>query len=64
MHSTPPHTTPAPMPTPMPAPDTPGYHYHVIRRAIALIDAAPAPLALADLAAQMGMSAAHFQRIF
>ena len=64
MHSTPPHTTPAPMPTPMPAPDTPGYHYQVIRRAIALIDAAPAPLALADLAVQMGMSAAHFQRIF
>jgi AraC family transcriptional regulator of adaptative response/methylated-DNA-[protein]-cysteine methyltransferase len=48
----------------MPPEQAPGYHYHVIRRAIALIDAAPAPLPLPDLAAQMGMSAAHFQRLF
>ncbi|WP_322890146.1 MULTISPECIES: bifunctional helix-turn-helix domain-containing protein/methylated-DNA--[protein]-cysteine S-methyltransferase [unclassified Yoonia] len=41
------------------------YHYNVMRRAIALIDAAgDAPLSLADLAAQMQMSPAHFQRLF
>lgn len=41
------------------------YHYQVIRRAIAALDAAgPAPLALADLAAQIGLSPAHFQRVF
>ena len=40
------------------------YHYGVIARAIAEIDAAPAPLSLEDLAARMGMSPAHFQRVF
>jgi AraC family transcriptional regulator, regulatory protein of adaptative response / methylated-DNA-[protein]-cysteine methyltransferase len=40
------------------------YHYHVMRRAIAIIDAADTPLSLEHLAAQMGMSAAHFQRLF
>lgn len=40
------------------------YHYGVIARAIALIDAADAPLTLEALAAEMGMSAAHFQRLF
>lgn len=40
------------------------YHYGVIARAIALIDAADAPLGLEALAAEMGMSAAHFQRVF
>ena len=41
------------------------YHYHVMRRAIALIDAAgDAPLSLNTLAAQMQMSPAHFQRLF
>jgi len=40
------------------------YHYHVIRRAIAEIDAAPAPLSLDELAGRMGMSPAHFQRLF
>ncbi|MGB5862959.1 MAG: bifunctional helix-turn-helix domain-containing protein/methylated-DNA--[protein]-cysteine S-methyltransferase [Sulfitobacter sp.] len=47
-------------------PDLPdnAYHYGVIARAIALIDAADAPLALEELAQQMGMSAAHFQRVF
>jgi AraC family transcriptional regulator of adaptative response/methylated-DNA-[protein]-cysteine methyltransferase len=46
--------------------DTPAqaYHYGVIARAIALIDAAPEPLGLEALAAQLGMSAAHFQRLF
>jgi AraC family transcriptional regulator of adaptative response/methylated-DNA-[protein]-cysteine methyltransferase len=40
------------------------YHYRVIRRAIAEIDAAAAPLSLDDLACRMGMSPAHFQRVF
>lgn len=40
------------------------YHFHVMRRAIAAIDAQKAPLHLDALAAQMGMSAAHFQRLF
>ena len=41
------------------------YHFEVMRRAIDLIDgSANEPLALADLAAQMNMSAAHFQRLF
>ncbi len=40
------------------------YHYHVMRRAIAEIDAADAPLTLDQLAERMGMSAAHFQRLF
>ncbi len=40
------------------------YHYNVMRRAIAVIDAQGADLSLAELAAEMGMSAAHFQRLF
>ncbi|MDN5787496.1 bifunctional helix-turn-helix domain-containing protein/methylated-DNA--[protein]-cysteine S-methyltransferase [Pseudorhodobacter sp.] len=40
------------------------YHFHVIRRAIDLIDAQDGPVQLDDLATQMGMSAAHFQRLF
>ena len=41
------------------------YHYRVIARAIALIDApGGAQLGLEELAAAMGMSAAHFQRLF
>lgn len=40
------------------------YHYHVMRRAIALIDAADRPLTLEALAQQMDMSPAHFQRLF
>ncbi|PIV75424.1 MAG: 6-O-methylguanine DNA methyltransferase [Rhodobacteraceae bacterium CG17_big_fil_post_rev_8_21_14_2_50_65_11] len=47
--------------------DTPDttYHYHVIRRALDVIDAAPAPGAsLDDLAAALGMSPAHLQRVF
>ena len=42
----------------------PGYHYTVMRRAIKLIDNADAPQSLADIAAAMDMSAAHFQRLF
>lgn len=41
-----------------------GYHYGVMRRAIELIDAAEDNLGLEDLAQQMGMSPAHFQRVF
>ncbi len=40
------------------------YHYNVMRRAIDLIDAAPEMLSLDDIAQQMGMSPAHFQRVF
>ncbi|MCX7566625.1 bifunctional helix-turn-helix domain-containing protein/methylated-DNA--[protein]-cysteine S-methyltransferase [Sulfitobacter sp. F26169L] len=40
------------------------YHYGVIARAIALIDNAETPLGLDALAGEMGMSAAHFQRVF
>ena len=41
------------------------YHYGVIGRAIAQIDAAGgAPLPLDTLAARLGMSPAHFQRVF
>ena len=41
------------------------YHYQTMRRAIDLIDgSANGPLALSDLAAQMNMSPAHFQRLF
>jgi AraC family transcriptional regulator of adaptative response/methylated-DNA-[protein]-cysteine methyltransferase len=41
-----------------------GYHYNVIRRALDEIDAADSPLSLEDLAGRMGMSPAHFQRVF
>ncbi|MFK7762285.1 MAG: methylated-DNA--[protein]-cysteine S-methyltransferase [Roseobacter sp.] len=40
------------------------YHYRVIRRAIDRLDAAETPLPLEDIAAEMGMSVAHFQRMF
>ncbi len=41
-----------------------GYHYEVMRRAIELIDAGGETLTLEELAAQMDMSPAHFQRLF
>jgi AraC-like DNA-binding protein len=41
-----------------------GYHYKVIARAIEVIDAEGPGVRLDDLAARMGMSAAHFQRVF
>lgn len=53
-----------PEPATMIDPSRDSYHYHVMRRAIDLIDGADTPLTLEDLAAQMGMSAAHFQRLF
>ncbi|SEW31453.1 AraC family transcriptional regulator, regulatory protein of adaptative response / methylated-DNA-[protein]-cysteine methyltransferase [Cognatiyoonia koreensis] len=40
------------------------YHYQVMARAIELLDAADETLSLADIAAQMKMSPAHFQRLF
>jgi AraC family transcriptional regulator, regulatory protein of adaptative response / methylated-DNA-[protein]-cysteine methyltransferase len=41
------------------------YHYNVIRRALDVIDAAPAPgPSLDDLARALGMSPAHLQRVF
>ncbi|MBR9764559.1 MAG: methylated-DNA--[protein]-cysteine S-methyltransferase [Rhodobacteraceae bacterium] len=40
------------------------YHYQIIRRAIEEIDAAETPLPLEALAGRIGMSAAHFQRVF
>lgn len=40
------------------------YHYGVIRRAIEAIDAAESPVSLEALAAEAGMSPAHFQRTF
>lgn len=43
---------------------SPSYHYAVIARALKILDAAPPQLTLDDLAAQMGMSTAHFQRTF
>ena len=41
-----------------------GYHYQVMRRAIDLIDKAEDPMQLEQIAGEMGMSAAHFQRLF
>jgi len=41
-----------------------GYHYQVMRRAIDLIDKAEDPMQLEQIASKMGMSAAHFQRLF
>lgn len=44
--------------------DQSGYHYGVMRRAIALIDEGGSELSLEALSAKMGMSPAHFQRLF
>ena len=40
------------------------YHYNVIRRALEIIDSEGPALPLDGLAARMGMSPAHFQRVF
>jgi len=40
------------------------YHYGVIARAIAAIDTSDTPLSLEALAGEVGMSVAHFQRVF
>ncbi|MBN9885903.1 methylated-DNA--[protein]-cysteine S-methyltransferase [Salipiger abyssi] len=44
--------------------DENGYHYEVMRRAIAMVDEAGPQATLEDLAARMDMSPAHFQRVF
>ncbi len=41
-----------------------GYHYQLMRRAIDLIDEGGRDLSLEDIAREMRMSPAHFQRIF
>lgn len=41
-----------------------GYHFNVMRRAIDLIDAGGPGVSLSDLARDMNMSPAHFQRLF
>ncbi|MGR3371903.1 MAG: methylated-DNA--[protein]-cysteine S-methyltransferase [Pseudooceanicola nanhaiensis] len=41
-----------------------GYHFHVMRRALDVIDGAEERMSLDDLAREMGMSPAHFQRLF
>ncbi|WP_420023300.1 methylated-DNA--[protein]-cysteine S-methyltransferase [Cereibacter azotoformans] len=46
------------------APERPAYHYAIIARALAEIDAGGPGLSLEDLAARIGLSPAHFQRIF
>ncbi len=43
---------------------SPAYHYAVIARALKIIDAAGPGLTLEELAAEMGMSPSHFQRVF
>ena len=47
-----------------PQPGRSAYHYEVMRRAIALVDQMGPQARLDDLAAEMNMSPAHFQRIF
>jgi len=41
-----------------------GYHYHVMRRAIDLIDEGGTNMTLEEMAKAMDMSPAHFQRLF
>lgn len=43
---------------------SPSYHYNVIARALKIIDQGGPGLSLEGLAAQMGMSPSHFQRVF
>ena len=45
-------------------PEDQSYHFQVMRRAIDLIDAGGPGQSLGDLANQLGMSPAHFQRVF
>jgi AraC family transcriptional regulator, regulatory protein of adaptative response / methylated-DNA-[protein]-cysteine methyltransferase len=45
-------------------PEQPAYHYAVIARALHLLDEGGPGLTLEALAGQMGMSPAHFQRVF
>lgn len=43
---------------------SPSYHYNVIARALKIIDEGGPSLSLEGLAARMGMSPSHFQRVF
>ncbi len=57
------HISPPPFDR-QPQDDQSGYHYGIMRRAIELIDHATDPLALDEIAREMNMSSAHFQRLF
>jgi len=46
------------------ADDTQGYHFNVMRRALDVIDAQGPSVSLDELAREMNMSPAHFQRVF
>lgn len=48
----------------MPRDDTDSYHYKVMGRAIKAVDRLGPQASLDQIAAEMGMSAAHFQRLF
>ncbi|WP_418592308.1 methylated-DNA--[protein]-cysteine S-methyltransferase [Ponticoccus sp. (in: a-proteobacteria)] len=48
----------------MPRDDTDSYHYKVMGRAIEAVDRLGPQASLDQIAAEMGMSAAHFQRLF
>ena len=48
----------------MTMPTNQSYHFNVMRRAIELIDEGGSGMTLDRLAGEMGMSAAHFQRLF
>ncbi|WP_425097996.1 methylated-DNA--[protein]-cysteine S-methyltransferase [Tropicibacter sp. S64] len=48
----------------MPKDDAPSYHYQVMRRAIDAVDTLGPQATLDDLAGEIGMSPAHFQRLF
>lgn len=48
----------------MPRDDTESYHYHVMARAIEAVDRLGPKATLDQLAAEMRMSSAHFQRLF
>ncbi|SIS54130.1 AraC family transcriptional regulator, regulatory protein of adaptative response / methylated-DNA-[protein]-cysteine methyltransferase [Roseivivax lentus] len=52
------------MSEPSPPPGRSAYHYEVMRRAIETVDALGPQARLDDLAREMNMSPAHFQRIF
>lgn len=56
-------TAPAPI-TDLPDATEQGYHYNVMRRALAELDAAEGTLTLEDLAARLHMSPTHFQKLF
>lgn len=46
------------------AEDSQGYHFHVMRRALDVIDTKGPNVSLDELASEMNMSPAHFQRVF